>query len=88
MMARAVNASRQLSTSNTTTAMLSRMTDKVGETTANCNSPVVVSTSPVSRDRIPPVLKSHSLGKGKCSNRSNSDRRRASITRVLSTRWR
>ena len=55
---------------------------------AICISPVVVSTSPVSRDRMPPVFMSHSFGKGRCSRRSNSARRSASITCVFSSRCR
>ena len=69
-------------------AMISRMTEIAGETIAICNSPVVVSTSPVSRDRMPPVFMSHSLGSGRCNNRSNSERRSESITRTFSSRWR
>ncbi len=56
------------------------MTDTAGETMAICKRPVVVSTSPVRRDRMPPVFMSHIFGKGKCSNRSNSDWRSDSIT--------
>jgi len=64
------------------------MIDTVGDTIAICKSPVVVSTSPVRRDRIPPVFMSHSFGNGRCSIRSNSDRRSATISRPLSRRWR
>ena len=88
MIASAVSASRQFSVSSTATAMTSRMTDSAGETIAICNRPVVVSTSPVSRERMPPVFMSHSFGSGRCSSRSNSDRRSDSITRTLSSRWR
>ena len=88
MMARAASASRQFSAVSTTTAMTSRMTDTDGDTMAICSSPVVVSTSPVSRDRMPPVFMSHSFGSGRCSSRSNRDRRSASMTRVFSRRWR
>ncbi len=41
--------------------MISRMTEIVGDMIAICSRPVVVSTSPVSRDRMPPVFMSHSL---------------------------
>ena len=88
MIASAVSASRQFSVSSTPTAMISRMTEIAGETTAICSSPVVVSTSPVSRDRMPPVFMSHSFGSGRCSSRSNSDRRSDSMTRTFSSRWR
>ena len=64
------------------------MTESDGDTIAICSRPVVVSTSPVSRDRMPPVFMSHSFGSGRCSNRSKSDRRSDSMTRVLSSRWR
>ena len=56
MIASAVKASRQFSVISTMTAMTSRTTEINGETTAICRSPVVVSTSPVMRDRIPPVF--------------------------------
>ena len=88
MMASAAIASRQFSAVSTTTAITSRINDTDGDTIAICIRPVVVSTSPVSRDRMPPVFISHSFGKGRCSSRSNSDRRSASITRVFSSRWR
>ena len=68
--------------------MIRRMTERAGDTMAICNRPVVVSTSPDSRDRMPPVFMSHNFGNGRCSNRSNRDRRSASMTRVLSRRWR
>ena len=84
----AISASRQFSVSRTPIAMNSRMTEIAGETIAICSRPVVVSTSPVSRERMPPVFMSHSFGSGRCSSRSNSDRRSDSITRVLSSRWR
>ena len=41
------------------------MTDTAGDTMASCSRPVVVSTSPVMRDRMPPVFMSHSRGSGK-----------------------
>ena len=88
MMARAVNASRQFSENSTTTAISSRTTEIDGEMIASCSRPVVVSTSPVIRDRMPPVFMSHSVGSGRCSRRSKSDRRSASITWVFSRRWR
>jgi hypothetical protein len=55
-MASAVSASRQLIVSSTTIAISSRMIDTPGETIAICMRPVVVSMSPVSRDRMPPGL--------------------------------
>ena len=73
-MAIAVSANRQFSAISTTTAMTRRMSETAGETIAICISPVVVSTSPVRRDRIPPVFMSHSFGSGRWSSRSNSDR--------------
>ncbi len=88
MIASAVSASRQFSVIRTPTAMSSRMTEMAGETIAICSRPVVVSTSPVRRDRMPPVFMSHSFGSGRCSSRSNSDRRSDSITRTFSSRWR
>ena len=88
MMARAVSASRQFSASSTTTAMSRRMSERAGDTMAICSRPVVVSTSPVSRDRMPPVFMSQSFGSGRCSSRSKSDRRSDSMTRVFSSRWR
>ena len=88
MMASAVSASRQLSVSSTTTAMIRRMTEIAGDTTAICSRPVVVSTSPVRRDRMPPVFMSQSFGSGRCSRRSNSDRRSDSMTCTFSRRWR
>ena len=88
MIASAMNASRQFSVNSTPTAMTRRMTESAGETIAICSRPVVVSTSPVRRDRMPPVFMSHSFGSGRCSSRSNSDRRSDSITRMLSSRWR
>ena len=88
MMASAVSASRQLSVSSTTTAMSRRMTETAGETTAICSSPVVVSTSPVRRDRMPPVFMSHSFGSGRCSSRSKSARRSDSMTCTFRRRWR
>ena len=87
-MASAVSASRQFRTSRTVTAISSRISEMAGEMTAICSSPVVVSTSPVSRDRMPPVFMSHSFGSGRWSRRSNSDRRSDSITRTFSSRWR
>ena len=68
--------------------MIRRMIEIDGDTTAICSSPVVVSTSPVRRDRMPPVFMSQSFGSGRCSSRSNSERRSDSMTRVLSSRWR
>ena len=68
--------------------MSSRMTEIDGETIAICSRPVVVSTSPVRRDRMPPVFMSQSFGSGRCSSRSNSERRSDSMTRVFSSRWR
>ena len=88
MIARAVNARRQFSSSSTTTAMTRRMVEMAGDTMAICNSPVVVSTSPVRRDRMPPVFMSHSLGNGRCSRRSNNDRRSDSMTRTFNRFWR
>ncbi len=70
------------------TAMTSRMIESDGDTIAICKRPVVVSTSPVSRERMPPVFMSQSLGSGRCSSRSNSARRSESMTRTLSRRWR
>ena len=70
------------------TAMASRMADTAGETRAICMRPVVVSTSPVRRDKMPPVFMSHSFVSGRCSNRWNSDRRSESITRTFRRRWR
>ncbi len=87
-MASAVSASRQLSVIRITIATVSRITASAGDTMADCSRPVVVSTSPVSRDRMPPVFISHSCGRGRCSRRSNSARRSDSITRTLSSRCR
>ena len=72
-------ASLQFSAIRIPTAMIRRNTDRVGEMTASCSKPVVVSTSPVSRDRMPPVFMSHSFGNGRCRKRSRSDRRSASV---------
>ena len=83
MIASAVNASRQFSNVRMVTAVISRINDTDGEMTAICSSPLVVSTSPVSRDRIPPVFMSHSLGSGRWSMRSNRARRSDSMTRML-----
>ena len=88
MMARAISASRQFSASSTATAMTSRTAEMVGDTMASCRRPVVVSTSPVRRDRMPPVFISQSRGSGRCSNRSNSDRRSDSMTLIFRSRWR
>ena len=88
MMASAVSASRQFSGSSTVTAMISRTSEIDGEMTAICSRPVVVSTSPVRRDRMPPVFMSHSFGSGRWSSRSKSDRRSDSITRTFSRRCR
>ena len=68
--------------------MTSRMSEMAGDTIAICSRPVVVSTSPVRRDRMPPVFMSQSFGSGRCSSRSNSDRRSESITRTFSSRCR
>ena len=70
MMASAVRASRQLRDSSTTNAITSRNTETVGETIAICSSPVVVSTSPDRRERMPPVFISHKPGKGRRRKRS------------------
>jgi hypothetical protein len=88
IMVSAAIASRQFSTVSTTTAIARRINATDGDTIAIWSSPVVVSTSPVRRDRMPPVFISHSVGSGRCSNRSNIDRRSASITRVFRMRWR
>ena len=88
MIASAVSASRQFSVSSTPMAMISRMTESAGDTIAICSRPVVVSTSPVRRDRMPPVFMSHSFGSGRCSSRSKSDRRSDSMTCTFSSRWR
>src|SRR5439155_1559755 len=87
-MTMAVNANRQFSASSTVTATARRISETAGDTIAICNSPVVVSTSPVRRDRMPPVFMSHTLGSGRRSKRWNSDRRSDSITRTFSRRWR
>ena len=63
------------------TAISRRISERLGEMTAICSSPVVVSTSPVSRERMPPVFMSHSFGSGRWSRRSKSDLRSDSITR-------
>jgi hypothetical protein len=57
-MASAASASRQFSVKSTVAAISSRITETAGETSAIWSSPVVVSTSPVSRERIPPVFMS------------------------------
>ena len=88
MIAIAVSASRQFSAISTPIAISSRMIEIAGETIAICSSPVVVSTSPVRRERMPPVFMSQSFGSGRCSNRSNSARRSDSITRTFSSRCR
>ena len=84
----AMIASRQFSVSRTPTAMARRMSEIDGETIALCSSPVVVSTSPVRRDRMPPVFISQSCGSGRWSSRSKSDRGASSMTCVFSRRWR
>ena len=84
----AVSASRQFSRNRMTTATINRISDTAGDTIASCSIPVVVSTSPLMRLRMPPVFMSHSRGSGRCSNRSKSARRRDSITTVLSSRCR
>jgi len=88
MTAMAVRASRQFSASSTPTAMTSRRTEMAGDTIAICSRPVVVSTSPVRRDRMPPVFMSHSLGRARCSNRWYNDRRSARMARTFSRRCR
>ena len=71
-----------------TMAITSRIPEIVGDTIAICSKPVVVSTSPVRRDRMPPVFISQSRGSGRCSSRSYSDRRSDNMTRTFSRRWR
>ncbi len=88
MIASAVSASLQFSSMRTVTAMISRTTEIVGDMTAICRRPVVVSTSPVSRDRMPPVFMSHRRGSGRCSSRSKSVRRSVSMTCTFSRRCR
>ena len=88
MMASAVSANRQFRTIRMVTAISRRISDRLGEMTAICRSPVVVSTSPVSRERMPPVFMSHSFGSGRWSRRSKSDLRSDNITRTFSSRWR
>ena len=65
IMASAINDRRQLSDVRMTIAMSNRIAEIVGDTTASCSNPVVVSTSPVNRDRMPPVFMSHSFGSGR-----------------------
>ena len=86
--ANAVKASRQFSAVRMPMATISRMTDTEGEMSAICNSPVVVSTSPVMRERMPPVFISHSFGSGRWSSRSNNVRRNESMTSTLTRRCR
>ena len=88
MIANAVNANRQFSASSNPTAMIRRMIEMAGDMMAICKRPVVVSTSPVRRDRMPPVFMSQSLGSGRCSSRWKSDWRSDNITRTFSSRWR
>ena len=88
MIASAVNASRQFIVVRMTIATRSRTIDRAGDTIASWRRPVVVSTSPVKRERIPPVFISQSLGSGRFSSRSKSDRRSDSITFTFSLRWR
>ena len=88
MMASAVSAKRQFNWSRMTKAMTSRTTETAGETMASCINPVVVSTSPVIRDKIPPVFMSQTFGKGRRRRRSNNARRSASINRTFSNRCR
>jgi hypothetical protein len=88
MIAMAMRASRQFKLTSTTTATPSRISEIAGDTTASCNNPVVVSTSPVSRDRMPPVFMSHSRGRGRFNNRSNNARRNDSMTRTFNNRCR
>ena len=86
--ASAVTASRQFSTNRIPSATASRMMETAGETIAICNNPVVVSTSPVRRDRMPPVFMSHTVGSGRCRSRRKSERRSDSMTRTFNRRWR
>src|SRR5262249_62081602 len=79
----AISASRQFSVKRITTAIARRTRERAGETKAICKKPVVVSTSPVSRERIPPVFISQRRGNGRCRRRSYRARRKESITRVL-----
>jgi hypothetical protein len=88
MIASAVNASRQFSEKRIATANSRRMSDSAGDISAICMSPDVVSTSPVNLEMMPPVFMSQSLGSGRCSSRSNNDRRSVSMTRTFSIRWR
>ena len=68
--ASAVRASRQFREARMAKATTSRMTDTEGEMRAICNRPVVVSTSPEMRERMPPVFMSHSFGMGRLRSRS------------------
>ncbi|MNC98437.1 hypothetical protein D3C83_163840 [compost metagenome] len=77
-----------MSVISTITAMINRIAETAGDTTAICMRPVVVSMSPVSRDRIPPVFMSQSFGSGRCSIRSNSERRSDNISCEFNSRWR
>ena len=86
MIASAVNASRQLSVRRITIAIINLTSEMLGDTTAIWSRPVVVSMSPVRRERMPPVFMSHSFGSGRCSSRSNSARRSDSITFTLRRR--
>ena len=88
MIAVAIIASRQFSEIRMNRAITRRTTEVEGDTIAICSRPVVVSTSPVSRDRMPPVFMSHSRGSGRCTSRSKIDRRSDSITRTFSRRCR
>ena len=88
MIASAVSASCQLSENRMMTAITSRTSEIAGDMIAICSSPVVVSTSPVMRDRMPPVFMSHSRGSGRCSSLSKSARRSDSMMRVFRTFWR
>ena len=86
--ANAIKARRQLSVSNSPMATNSLITEMTGDMKANCSRPVVVSTSPVSRERMPPVFMSQSFGSGRWSNRSNNERRNESMTFTLTRRCR
>ena len=88
MIAVAISARRQFSEMRITSAITSRTTEIVGDTIASCNKPVVVSTSPVSLDRMPPVFMSQRRGSGRCTSRSKIDRRSDNITRTFSRRCR
>ena len=65
MTASAVMASRQFKKNRMVTAIKSRSSDRLGDTTASCNRPEVVSMSPLRREMIPPVFMSESFCRGK-----------------------